>query len=159
VLNKLVLLLMMELMVLPGAANVTAKSPSPEVLGIRLTMSRNEAHVRLKGKGSLEKEERKRQEVWVLNDRRVSHLIVGFDPDYRVRYLTAIARTGGPRIRYSEVGDLATAEQATNQGNYKFTWKVAAQRGHPAYVVVAHGRDALHLNSYSVKRLDAKGVD
>lgn len=36
-----------------------------------------------KKNGSLEKEERKRQEVWTVTDPRVSHLIVGFDPDLR----------------------------------------------------------------------------
>ena len=157
--NRVVLLLLLELMAIPAMASVAGKSPSPEVLGIRLSMSQKEAHARMKRKGSLEKEERKRQEVWALSDRRVSHLIVGFDPDYRVRYVTAIARTGGPRIRYSEVGDLKTAEQTSNQGNYKFTWKVASRRGHLAYIVVAHGRDPLHLDSYSVKRLDAEEVD
>lgn len=157
--KRVVLLLPLELITVPAMPNVTGGSPGPEVVGIRLNMSQKEAHARLKGKGNLEKEERKRQEVWALNDRRVSHLIVGFDPDYRVRYLTAIARKDGPRIRYSEVGDLKTAEQTSIQSNYKFTWKVAARRGHPACIVVAHGRDPLHLDSYSVKRLDAEEVD
>jgi hypothetical protein len=157
--KRAVLLLLLELMAVPAMAGFAGKGPSSEVLGIRLSMSRKEAHARLKGKGSLEKEERKRQEVWALSDRRVSHLIVGFDPDYRVRYLTAVSRTGGPRILYSEVGDLETAEQTSNQGNYKFTWKVTARPGHPAYLVVAHGRDPLHLDSYSVKRLDAEEID
>jgi hypothetical protein len=157
--KRIVLIFLLVLIALPAMASVEGKSPSPEVLGIRLSMSQKEAHARLKAKGNLEKEERKRQEVWALSDRRVSHLIVGFDPDYRVRYVTAIARTGGPRIRYSEVGDLKTAEQVSNQGNYKFTWKVAARRGHRAYIVVAHGRDPVHLDSYSVKRLDVEDVD
>ena len=157
--RSVVLLLLIGLMAVPITASVAGKSPGPEVLGIRLKMSQKEARARLKRKGSLEKEERKRQEVWALSDRRVSHLIVGFDPEFRVRYVTAIARTGGPHILYSEVGDLKTAEQTNNQGNYKFTWKVAARRGHPAYIVVAHGRDPLHLDSYSVKRLDVEEVD
>lgn len=157
--NKLVLLLMLKLVLVPAMANVAAKTPISEVMGIRLSMSQKDAQARLKKKGSLEKEARKRQEVWILKDPRISHVIVGFDPEYRVRYLTAIARTGGPRILYSEVGDLKTAEPAANQGNYKFTWKVVAQRGHPPYIVVAHGRDPLHLDSYSVKRLDAEEID
>jgi hypothetical protein len=154
VMKKVILLLLLELIAVPTMASLAGKSPSPEVLGIRLSMSQKQAHARTKRTGSLEKEERKRQEVWALRDPRVSHLIVGFDPNYRVRYVTAIARTGGPRIRYIEVGDLKNAEHASNQGNHKFTWKVAAGRGHPAYIVVAHGRDPRHLDSYSVKRLD-----
>lgn len=159
VITKVVLLLLLNLIALPATATVPVKAPSAEVLGIRLSMSKKEAHARIKRIGSLEKEERKRQEVWALNDHRISHLIVGFDPDYRVRYVTAIARTGAPRIRYSEVADIETAKQTSNQGNYKFTWKVAARPGHPAYLVVAHGRDPEHLDSYSVKRLDAEEID
>ena len=157
--KTVVLLLLLDLFAAPALANVAGQIPRPEVQGVRLSMSQKEAHARIKKKGSLEKEERKRQEVWALDDRRVSHLIVGFDPEYRVRYVTAIARTGGPRTRYSEVGDLKTADQTSNQGNYKFTWKVGARRGRPAYLVVAHGRDPLHLDSYSVKRLDAEEID
>jgi len=145
--KKAVLVLFLELVVVSAMATVADKSPSPEVLGIRLSMTQKVAHDRMKRKGNLEKEERKRQEVWALTDRRVSHLIVGFDPDYRVRYVTAVARTGAPRIRYSEVGDIQTAKQTSNQGNYKFTWKFAARREHPAYMVVAQGRDPHHLDS------------
>jgi hypothetical protein len=137
----------------------TLPRPISEVFGVRLSMSQKDAHARLKKRGSLEKEARKRQEVWAVNDRRVSHVIVGFDPDYKVRYITAIARTGGPPISYSEIGDIGTAQQLKNQGNYKFTWNVPAQRQHPGYLVVAHGRDHLHLESYSIKRLDVEEVD
>jgi hypothetical protein len=83
-------------------------------MGIRLDMTQEEAHARLKKIGSMEKEERKRQEVWAINDPRVSHLLVGFDPSLRVRYVTAIARAIGLRIRYDDVGDVKTAQQASN---------------------------------------------
>jgi hypothetical protein len=140
------------------AESAVAKQPRPEIMGVRLGMSRQEAHARLKKKGSLEKEERKRQEVWAIRDRRVSHLLVGFDPDFRVRYVTAIARPNAPRISYSEVADVKLAQQKNNQGNYKFTWEVAARRKQSAYLVVAHGRDPQHLDSYSVKKLDNEEI-
>jgi hypothetical protein len=160
--------LMLGFLISPAIAGVTLHinsktktlaRPISEVLGVRLSMSQKDAHARLKKRGSLEKEARKRQEVWAVNDRRVSHVIVGFDPDHKVRYITAIARTGGPQISYSEIGDIGTAQQVNNQGNYKFTWNVPAQRQHPTYLVVAHGRDPVNLESYSIKRLDAEEVD
>src|SRR5688500_20325605 len=77
----------------------------PEIMGVSLSMSRDDARARLKSLGRLEKEERKRQEVWAIDDPRISHLLVGYDPEYRVRYVTAIARAGGPRIRYQEIAD------------------------------------------------------
>ena len=99
-------------------------------------------------------EERKRQEVWAVNDARVSHLLVGYDTEYRVRYVTAIARAGGPRIRYQDVVDVKHAQRSNNQGNYKFTLEVDARRDRFAYVTIAHGRDPQYLDSYSVKRVD-----
>ena len=52
-----------------------AKEQQPEIMGLALGMSRQEAHDRLKSRGKLEKEERKRQEVWTVADARVSHLL------------------------------------------------------------------------------------
>lgn len=131
-----------------------AKEPVPEIMGIRLGMPRESAHARLQSMGSLEKEERKRQEVWALKDRRFSHLLVGFDKEFRVRYVTAIARPGGEHISYQEVADLKRAQRTNTQGNYKFTWEVAAHGGEPGYVVMAHGRDPKYLETYSVKRVE-----
>jgi hypothetical protein len=140
---------------LVAVAFATAEAKTrPEIMGVSLSMSREAALARLKAIGRLEKEERKRQEVWAVNDARVSHLLVGYDTEYRVRYVTAIARAAGPRIRYEDVVDLKHAERSNNQGNYKFTLEVGARRGRFAYVTIAHGRDPLYLDSYSVKRLD-----
>jgi hypothetical protein len=141
------------------AARPIVKEPPPEIMGIRLGMSKEDAHSRLHKMGRLEKEERKRQEVWTVADQRVSHLIVGFDGDLRVRYVTAIARPGSPRIPYGEVGNLKASQQKSNQGNFKFTWEVGARRGQPAYLVVARGRDPQYLDSYSVKKLDQEEID
>ncbi len=139
-----------------GAAQAKVR---PEIMGISLEMSREAAQARLKAIGQLEKEDRKRQEVWAIKDPRVSHLLVGYDAEYRVRYVTAIARTAGPRIRYAEVADLKRAQRLSNQGNYRFTWEVPARRGQFAYVMIAHGRDPQFLDSYSVKKLNEKEVD
>ena len=128
-------------------------------MGVALGMSRQNAQARLKSIGNLEKEQRKRQEVWAVKDPRISHLLVGYDADYRVRYVTALARAGGPRMRYEEVADLKTAQRLENQGNYKFTWEVGERRGRAAYVMIAHGRDPQYLDSYSIKKLDDKEID
>jgi hypothetical protein len=139
---------------LGSLAAVADPKPRPEIMGVALSMSREVAQARLKTIGRLEKEERKRQEVWAVNDPRISHLLVGYDPEYRVRYITAIARNGGPRIRYQEIVDVKRAERSNTQGNYKFTVEVAARRGQFAYVTIVHGRDPQYLDSFSVKRVD-----
>jgi hypothetical protein len=139
--------------------SVSAKHPVSEILGIQLDMSQRDAHARLKKIGSLEREERKRQEVWLINDARFSHLLIGFDSESRVRYVTVIARTGGRRVRYGDVANLMTAQRAANQGNYKFTWEVPSRNGQPAYLVIAHGHDPQYLESYSLKKLDQEEID
>jgi len=140
-------------------ASAAPSKPRPEIMGIVLGMSRDSAQARLKSIGNLEKEARKRQEVWAIKDPRVSHLLVGYDADDRVRYVTAIARADGPRIRYDEVADVKTAQRVNNQGNYKFTWEVAARRRQFGYVIMARGHDRNYLDSYSVKKLDQEEID
>ena len=135
-------------------ASAAPSKPRPEIMGIALGMSRDAAQARLKSLGNLEKEARKRQEVWAIKDARISHLLVGYDTDFRVRYVTAIARADGPRIRYDEVADVKNAQRVNTQGNYKFTWQVAGRSGQFAYLLIAHGRDPQYLESYSVKKLD-----
>lgn len=154
--NRAVILCLAIVLTFGVAASVTAATPKSEIMGISLGMSRADARTRLQSLGTLERETRKRQEVWAIKDERISHLLVGYDPDMRVRYVTAIARTGGPRIRYDEVADLKSAEQVQNQGNYRLTWQVAARSG--SYLLIAHGHDPQFLESYSIKKLEQKEV-
>lgn len=131
----------------------------PEIMGIGLGTDRDAARARLESIGSLEKEDRKRQQVWAIRDQRISHLLIGFDAESRVRYVTAIARSGGPRIRYAEIADVKSAQRMQNQGNYRFTWEVAARERQPGYVIIAQGHDPQYLDSYSVKMISEKEVD
>ncbi|HEY0367462.1 MAG TPA: hypothetical protein VGC73_13410 [Pyrinomonadaceae bacterium] len=148
------LLLVMSVLVSAAPAR-----PRPEIMGISLDMKRDEALVRLKSIGSLEKEARQRQEVWAIKDVRISHLLVGYDADNRVRYVTAIARTDGPRIRYHEVADLKSAQRSDTTGNHKFTWEIEERRGQSAFLVIARGHDSQYLDSYSVKKKDQEEID
>lgn len=154
--KRTITLLAVFLVAVSVSAVVLAGTPQPEIMGISLGMSRDDARARLKSIGNLERETRKRQEVWIIKDDRISHLLVGYDPEFRVRYVTAIARTGGPRIRYDDIANLESALRENNQGNYKLTWQIAARSGHSAYVLIAHGHDSQYLESYSVKKSDQK---
>ena len=150
------LLLLLVIGVLVSAA--TAR-PRPQILGISLDMTRDDARARLTSIGSLEKEDRKRQEVWAVKDPRISYLLVGYDADYRVRYVTAIARADGPRIRYQEVADIKSAQSSNSAGNHKFTWEVESHRGTAAFIIIARGHDPKYLDSYSVKKADQEEID
>jgi hypothetical protein len=151
--NRVLSLCWIVLMSVGVSVSARTRELPAEIMGISLGMARADVRTRLQSLGTLEKETRKRQEVWAIKDARISHLLVGYDPDLRVRYVTALARNGGPRIRYDEVADLKNAERVQNQGNYKLTWQVAARSGHAAYVLIAHGHHAQYLESYSLKKL------
>jgi len=147
------------LLVISVLVSAAPARPRPEIMGISLDMKRDVALARLKSIGSLEKEARKRQEVWAVKDARISHLLVGYDADGRVRYVTAIARADGPRIRYQEVADLKSAQRSVTPGNHKFTWEIAEHGGKSAFIFIARGHDAQYLDSYSVKKKDQEELD
>jgi len=131
----------------------------PELFGVQLGMSEPEARERLNKIGRLEKEER-RDAVWVLDgDRRFAFLIVGFDKESRrVRYVTAKARDGGERVRYTEALDLKRAKHvAATTNNYKFTQEVRPQKGHARYLITASGTDPKFLTYLSVKSIARAG--
>ena len=147
------------LLVIGVLVSAATARPRPEIMGISLEMSRDDARARLKSIGSLEKEDRKRQEVWTVKDPRISHLLVGYDAENRVRYVTAIARTDGPKIRYQEIADLKSAQRSNAQGNHKFTWEIESHRGKESFIIIARGRDPQYLDSYSVKKADQEEID
>lgn len=148
------------LLVIAGISVSAAPArPRPEIMGISLDMKRDDARARLQSIGKLEKEQRKRQEVWAVKDARISHLLVGYDVDYHVRYVTAVARTDGPRIRYDELADLKSAQHDVTPGNHKFTWEFAARRGESAFTIIARGHNAHFLDSYSIKRKDQEEIE
>ncbi len=130
--------------------------PKPEILGIRLGMTREEAHARLKNIGQLEKEERRQQEVWRLtSDPGYSHLMVAYNKEYTsVRYITAVANEQGSRIRYADVVNLGSARLDSTQASRTYTQEVAARDGQPGFVTKAIGSDPTYLKFYSVERTD-----
>ena len=147
------------LLVIGVLVSAAPARPRPEIMGISLDMKRDAALARLKSIGNLEREARKGQEVWAVKDSRISHLLVGYDADNRVRYVTAIARTDGPRIRYHEVADPKSAQRSETPGNHKFTWEIEERRGRSAFILIARGHDAHYLDSYSVKKKDQEEID
>jgi hypothetical protein len=119
-------------------------------------MSRDEARARLESIGQLEKEERRQQEVWRLNnDASYSHLIVAYDKGYTaVRYVTAVANEQGRRVRYSDVIDRARAREDVTPATRAYTQEVPARDGRPGFVIKAIGSDPESLKYYSVERID-----
>lgn len=142
--------LLLLLLCLPAEA----ATPRPEILGVRLGMELKEAHARLQELGVLDHATRKRQEVWKVKDPRYTHLLVGFDKKGVLRYVTAVARPRGLKVRFSEVADPRAATRAELPGNVRLTWQVPAKDAQPGYEVTARGHEARYVDTWSVKQLE-----
>ena len=128
-------------------------APAPQILGIWLGMSYNQAHTRLNKIGKFKSED-EGQQVWTLaHDKHYQYLIIGFDRDRAVRYVTVLARPDGQPVNYTDVGNLTEATRSGGEGNLRYTWKANDRKGHFEYLAIAKGKDAHHLNHYSIKRL------
>ena len=145
-------------LLLLAAACATKGEPKPEILGVRLGMSRDEARARLQRIGKLEKEERRQQEVWRLDDDpSYSHLMVAYNKDYTsVRYVTAVAKEQGRRVPYAEVIDLGSARLESAQASRTYWQELPERSGRPAFVAKAIGTDPTYLKYYSVVRSDSE---
>ena len=147
------LLITLACLILPAPTSVLGRSPQDNVLGIRIGMNRQDVHHRLQKLGTLEKEARGRQEVWKLTrEPRFGSVLVGFDTNFQVRYVTAISRDG-QRMRYGDIGPIkdAFAEQAG--GVYtRYIWEIKPDKKRPGYFLIAEGRDPEYLQSFSIKR-------
>ncbi|HYC94046.1 MAG TPA: hypothetical protein VEO54_32910 [Thermoanaerobaculia bacterium] len=107
-----------------------------DILGIRLDMPRDTVRSTLATTAKLEREERRRHEVWTLNDDpRFGSLIIGYTPEWKVRFVTAVAKPDGVPVRYDEVLDTATADHRAAGNTHTWTWST----GTPKYYVIAIG--------------------
>jgi hypothetical protein len=144
-----------------AAACSTSSEPKPEILGVRLGMSREEAHARLQKMGKLEKEERRQQEVWRLDgDPSYTHLMVAYDHEHAsVRYVTAVANEQGRRVPYAEVMNLEVAHLESTPGSRTYMQEFPERDGRPGFVAKAIGTDPTYLKYYSVKSSGSGGEE
>ncbi len=162
--RKLATLCLLTLLLTAGVSVAAAgreNRPRRDIIGLRLGMSKEDAHSRLQKIGTLQREERGRQEVWEVRAPYFSHVIVGFDKQSRIRFVTAVAREGGERMRYADVASLKKARQEgdASANNYNYVWKLAAHGKEPKGLVMARGRDPQYLSTYSIKKSDSNDED
>ena len=117
-------------------AAAAADAPPSDILGVRLGMSRDEVRSRLASEARLEREERRRHEIWsVSDDPRFASLIIGYTKEWNVRFVTAVAKPDGVAVRYGDVLDLSAAKLKTAGRTRTYTWVT----GTPPYSVIAIG--------------------
>ncbi len=154
-LNRIIYLLLL----IWGATSLWAadSKPARDILGLRLSMTESAVRQKLKKLGSFARAVPPRQEVWQIKNEHFSAILVGFNKDGQLRYITAVARTDkdGKKMTYATVGDLAKARQAGDPkiNNFNYQWELAEKGDEPKTMVIAIGRDPKSLSTLSLKRL------
>jgi hypothetical protein len=126
----------------------SAKNGPADVLGLHPGMSDSEVQHRLEKIGEVVRGMDRAKQTWKLRDPRYEYLVLRYDEDWRVHWVTAFAREGGRRVRYREVGDLS---RATHTGQHFYTWTIPARSGAGMWTVVARGADPQYLDSISIE--------
>jgi hypothetical protein len=127
--------LVLALLLTSCATSSSSLTAPTDILGVRLNMPRAEVRSALGTVGKFEREERKRQEVWTVDDPRYESLIIGYDRDWNVRFVTAVAKKDGVPVHYADVLDVTRAEHKAAGTTNTYTWAV----GKPDYYVIAIG--------------------
>jgi hypothetical protein len=137
-----------------AAAQAVFAKPLREVFGLRLGISEESVHKRMRGIATQQKEEREEeegseQEVWILKkDARYNYLLTKFSREHRLILVTVVAHPN--LVRYSDLGETKDAAVATDGINYSYKWKIPAQGKERAVLLIARGSNAEFLNSYSL---------
>jgi hypothetical protein len=151
--HKLFLINLLLLFLISSTQAAPAK-PSREVFGLRLGMSEEAVHKRMRKIATQQKEEREEeeggeQEVWILKkDARYNYLLTKFSREHRLILVTAVAHPS--RVRYSDLGETKDATVATDGINYSYKWKIPAQGKDRPVLLIARGSNAEFLTSYSL---------
>jgi hypothetical protein len=134
-------------MLLVLAVPASARQAPADVLGLTPGMNDAEVQRRLEKIGEVVRGKDRAKQTWKLHDPRYGYLVLRYDQDWRIHWVTAFAREGGKRVRYRDVGNLSLA---THSGEHFYTWTLPAHSGAGTWTVVARGGDPRYLESISI---------
>jgi len=120
-----------------AVACATATASLHDLFGVRTGMRKSDVHAKLSAAGTFVRNERKRQEVWEVRDPRYRGAIVGYDAEWKVRFITAVANEQGTRVRYADVLDLSRAQHQSAGTSHTYRWTPP----HARYTIIAIGND------------------
>lgn len=130
------------------------KKPPREVFGLRLGMSEDSVHRRMRKIATQQKEEREgeeggEQEVWILKrDAKFNYLLTKFNREHRLMFITVVAHPN--RVRYGDIASVDEAIKATDGISYSYKWKVEPSKQQRGYLLIARGSSPQFLTSYSL---------
>lgn len=157
--KKLILINLLLFIWEASAVEASAQHLQRQILGLHLNMTKEAAHKRLQEIGTVIRHEENRQEAWQVRHESFSHLLVGFDMEDKLRYVTAVAREDkeAKRVAYSDIGDLKKARQAGDPkiNNFNYQWELPARDGNPRMVVIVAGRAPKLVTTYTLKSLES----
>lgn len=130
---------------------VFAKKPPRDVLGLRIGMTEQAAHKRLRKIATQERRKRKKdgeQEIWILkNDSRFEYLLTRFNREHQLTLIMVVAHPN--RIKYTDIATVNEATVATDGRNFSYRWKIDRSGDRPASLLIARGSSSEYLTSYS----------
>ena len=126
----------------------SARAVPADLLGLTPGMNDTEVQRRLEKIGEIVRGKDRLKQTWKLRDPRYGYLVLRYDEEWRMHWVTAFAREGGRRVRYRDVGDLSLA---THAGEHFYTWTIPARAGAGTWTVVARGGDPRYLESISIQ--------
>jgi hypothetical protein len=129
------------------AVPASAKGAPADLLGLYPGMSDADVQHRLEKIGEVVRGKDRPKQTWKLNDSRYGFLVLRYDEDWKMHWVTAFAREGGRRVRYRDIGDLSLA---AHTGQHFYSWTIPAHPGAGTWTVVARGGDPRYLESVSI---------
>jgi hypothetical protein len=130
-----------------SAMPAAAKRAPVDLLGLTPGMSDRDVEHRLEKLGTCVRGEGRAKQTWKLSDPRYEYLVLRYDEDWRIHWVTVFAREGGRRVRYRDIGDLSLA---THTGQHFYGWTISAHPGAGTWNVTARGGDPRYLESVSI---------
>lgn len=129
-----------------------------DILGVSVGMNREPAQNRLKEIGKLLREDKGKQEVWVLKENlQYGHLAVGYNAENRIQFVTAIAKPNGETgVKPEQIAALNTAKSEINGPNYRYSWEAAARENNPAYSIIVQGNQPESVSLYTMTAVGAE---
>lgn len=148
--------ILLLLLTMPQCAtnNLSAANLPGDIFGISVGMDKADAMRLLEDSAFFERDERRRQQVWRLKSNpKYGFVLIGYDKENKVRYVTAVAREkGGTKVRYDEIADLKLAKTENLGQGRRYTWLVGQRGDKPEYIVIAQGNEADFLTLYTISQ-------